>query len=183
MRHNYSTSSWVPWPSGLVFAFFANPQNLPLLSPPPRKTRIEEMKIVPPPPLPPAADAMRGFHSIAAGIGSTITVSFRPFRFAPIRMPWEARIVEFAWNKHFCDEQVRGPFKSWQHFHRVREQTQNGVHGTLVTDQVEYEIPFGSAGEIARKVFIGRQLEQMFAWRQKRLSEILARTGNVFKSR
>jgi ligand-binding SRPBCC domain-containing protein len=183
MPHNYSTSSWVPHPSGLVFAFLANPQNLLLLSPPHQKARIEEMNIVAPPPVPAAADAMRGFRNVAAGMGSTITISLRPFRFLPKRVSWEVRIIEFAWNAHFCDEQLRGPFAAWQHFHRVKDQTQDGVRGTLITDQVEYTPPFALVGEMARVLFLRRQIEKTFAWRQKRLAEILARTSQVFKPR
>jgi ligand-binding SRPBCC domain-containing protein len=84
---------------------------------------------------------------------------------------------------HFCDEQVRGPFRSWQHFHRVKDQMQNGVRGSLLTDQVEYEIPFGFAGKMVHGLTLRHRIEKSFAWRHKRLAEILARTSQVFKSR
>ncbi|MBT9332943.1 SRPBCC family protein [Paracidobacterium acidisoli] len=183
MRHRYtwSTESWVPWPPALVFAFFANPQNLPLLSPPRQKMRIEEVKIVAPPPAPATADAMRGFHNVAAGVGSAITLSFRPSRISLKRTTWEARIAEFVWNQHLCDEQVRGPFAFWQHFHRVKEHAHQGAWGTLIIDQIAYELPLGPIGSLAHALFVRRRIEQMFAYRQKRLAEILARTGKVFQ--
>lgn len=42
MAQRFETRQWVPFPVELVFAFFANPSNLPHLMPPRLKTRIED---------------------------------------------------------------------------------------------------------------------------------------------
>jgi len=42
-----------------------------------------------------------------------------------------------------------------------------------VTDEIEYELPFGVLGRMADS-FVRRKLTQSFAYRQKRLPEILA---------
>ena len=167
------TSQWVPYPVELAFAFFANPHNLPHLMPPELAARIEDVRLQPPPPRPVAVDPARRFKSVAAGKGSEILVSFYPMRWFPQRLSWTARIVEFAWNSHFIDEQVHGPFASFRHRHGIVAQLRDGVEGTLVTDLVEYALPGGAFGLLAGRTF-HKQLEQSFAYRQKRLPEILA---------
>ncbi len=112
MTQRFETRQWVPFPVELVFAFFANPSNLPHLMPPKMKGRIEDVRLQPPPPRPVAADRARRFQSVAAGEGSEILISFCPVSWLPQRVSWMARITEFAWNSHFIDEQVRGPFKN-----------------------------------------------------------------------
>ena len=130
MVQRFETDQWVPFPVELVFAFFANPSNLPHLTPPDQKARIEDLRLQPPPPRPLVADPARRFRSIAAGEGSEILISFRPVRWIPQRVSWLARIVEFEWNSHFVDEQVRGPFKEFRHRHAVRAEIRDGVEGT-----------------------------------------------------
>ena len=173
MASHFETRQWVPYPVELVFAFFANPSNLPHLMPPVLETRVEDVRIVPPPPRPVAQEPARRFLSVAAGAGSEILISFYPFRYLPKRVSWLVRITEFEWNRHFCDEQVRGQFSFFRHRHLIRAETQEGQEGTLVTDAIEYELPFGPmryfGGPLAQ-----RYLERSFAYRHERLPEILA---------
>ena len=102
-----------------------------------------------------------------------MTISFRPFPFSPVRVPWDATISEFTWNDHFCDTQGRGPFAFWHHCHRISAQARGEVQGSLLRDEVEYELPLGPLGEIARKLFIERQFKSMFDFRHKRAAELL----------
>ncbi len=177
MRHELKTEQWVPYPVELVFAFFANPENLPPLMPRWQRARIEEAKFVAPPERPRDRLPLRSF---AAGTGSIITISFRPFPFSPVRLPWEALIAEFAWNDHFCDEQVRGPFAYWRHCHHVSEEQREGQAGTLVRDLVTYEMKFGAAGELAHSLAMRRQMQGLFAFRQRRLVALLPRLAERF---
>ena len=173
VAQRFETRQWVPFPVELVFAFFANPSNLPHLMPPAQKVRIEDIRMQPPPPRPVAADPSRRFRSVAAGTGSEILISFCPVRWLPQRVSWMARIVDFDWNSHFVDEQVRGPFRQFRHRHGVGGETREGVEGTLVEDVIEYESPAGAVGWLADGM-IRRRFEEAFAYRQKRLPEILA---------
>ena len=52
MVQRFETDQWVPFPVELVFAFFANPSNLPHLVPAKQKARIEDLRLQPPPPRP-----------------------------------------------------------------------------------------------------------------------------------
>lgn len=173
MTQRFVTCQWVPYPVELVFAFFANPTNLPHLMPGKLETKIEDARIQPPPTRPVAADPARRFRSVAAGEGSEILISFFPIPWIPRRVSWMARITEFVWNSHFCDEQVRGPFASFRHRHGIQAEVRDGVEGTLVSDAIEFELPYGVLGRVAG-VFVKRNLAKSFAQRQKRLPEILA---------
>ena len=155
----------------MVFAFFANPENLPRLMPAWQKARIEEAMFVAPPPS--QQGAGRRFPGVAAGQGTKMTISFKPFPFSPVRLPWDAEITEFAWNDHFCDVQHRGPFAYWKHCHRLERQQNDEREGTLLRDQVEYDLPFGPIGDIANALFVRRQMAATFAYRQKRTAELL----------
>lgn len=173
MRHSFSSNQWVPFPVELVFAFFANPANLPHLLPAWQHARIERSRLVAPPPRPLIADPALRFQSLAAGAGSELVLSFRPMRGLPLRAHWLARITEFTWMSHFTDEQIAGPFAWWRHRHGVMRQPREDVDGTLVTDDIEYEPPLGSLGELAHGPFVRPRLEALFSHRTKRLEEIL----------
>jgi ligand-binding SRPBCC domain-containing protein len=170
MRHSYHTEQWLPLPIDRVFAFFADPANLPRLMRPWQMARIDNARIVPPPEAP--ADAR------IASTGSHLTLSFRPIKRLPFRMKWHAAISEFVWNGHFCDRQIKGPFAYWSHCHYVSRASRNGIDGTLVADDLEYEVPFGFAGHLAHRFLIRRQIESTFAVRQQRLLQILPPTAN-----
>ena len=172
MRHTFHAEQFLPWPIELVFAFFANPENLPRLMPGWQKARIEEASFAPPPPRP-AGSRGPVLRGVVAGAGTQMTISFRPVPFSPIRVPWDAEITEFEWNDHFCDVQHRGPFAFWRHCHRLRAETRDGMAGTLLRDEVEYEMPLGPVGELMQRIGGDWQFRKMFAFRQKRTAELL----------
>ena len=155
MPHTFRAEQWLPYPIELVFAFFSNPENLPRLMPAWQKARIEEAAFAPPPPRPVAPDPALRFKTIAAGAGTRMTISFRPFPYSPLRIPWEAEISEFVWNDHFCDIQLkRGPFTSWRHCHQLRPEScpqpsGNTIPGTRLRDDVHYILPLGRLGTLA----------------------------------
>jgi ligand-binding SRPBCC domain-containing protein len=173
MAQKFEVSQWVPFRLELVFAFFANPSDLPLLMPPKLETRIEESKLVAPkvsrPPVPPLVGKL---PSIAAGAGSEILISFYPFAWPRMRVKSKVRITEFEWNSHFCDEQILGPFARFDHRHSIVAEKREGVPGTLVTDTIEYSLPFGIVGSLGNGI-VRRKLEETFAHRQERLPEVL----------
>lgn len=179
MRFSYHTEQWVPYPVEQVFDFFAIPANLPHLMPAGQAPRIDAASIVPPPPASSRPETASGSNS-AAGIGSRLTLSFLPFPHAPFRVRWEAEIIEFTWDEHFCDRQLKGPFAYWKHCHYVWPLTQQGIQGTAIADDLEYELPFGVAGTIANRIFVRRQIERTFAFRQGQLTRIMAAVTKTF---
>jgi ligand-binding SRPBCC domain-containing protein len=173
MPHRLEVRQWVPFPVELTFAFFANPSNLPHVMPPLLQTRIEDARLTAPPPRPIHPDPRRRFLSVAAGVGSEILISFQPIAWVPGRLSWMSRITEFQWNSHFCDEQARGPFQSFRHRHGIAAEVRDGVEGTLVSDEIDFTLPYGAAGWLAGRLVL-RSLARSLAHRQKRLPEILA---------
>ena len=173
MAFQFIAEQWVPYPLNLVFAFFANPENLPRLMPRWQSVRIEEAMFAPPPPRP---AGVRAFPGIVAGSGSRLTLSARPVPFSPLRAPWEALIQDFRWNQGFCDVQLRGPFRSWKHCHSVHERVaHDGRPGTLIRDEVKYELPLGRLSVFADKLAAKNGLAYAFTYRHKRTLELLAR--------
>jgi ligand-binding SRPBCC domain-containing protein len=180
MRHSFQTAQWVPYPITQVFAFFADPENLPRLMPGWQRARVEKQTLVAPPDAappeaaPPEADCHpMHFTRPVAGIGSAISILFRPFPLSPILMRWDARIVEFEWDDHFCDEQAQGPFAYWRHCHRVFNETQDRIQGTRIVDDLVYELPLGIFSEPAHALIVRRQITAIFRHRQQRLLELL----------
>jgi len=171
VTHLVQFEQWVPAPLERVFLFFANPDNLPQIMPPQTGTRLVGMKLAPPPGITESATIRQ--REPLAGAGSEITTSFRMVPFLPFRAQWTALITEFEWNHHFADIQKRGPFRSFQHRHELTEETRGQVRGTVVRDVIEYEVGFGWLGELARKLFIDRQLQRTFEYRQQAQEKLL----------
>ena len=182
MRYRFKTQQWIPYPIELVFAFFANPHNLPSLMLDWQKLRLEEATIVPPPPRPLALDPTHRLHTVAAGDNSCLTFSLRPLPYSPVRIPWEARITGFTWNESFADVAIRSPFRFWEHLHTFETETRANaagvlVQGTLVKDDLEYALPGKGEGSwydrLFQTHFIHPMVKRLFSERQKKLVRIL----------
>lgn len=170
MRHRLQMHQWVPYRLEDCFDFFANPQNLPPLMPAWKQARIDSAALASPPPAPEGRQAP--WHQ-PAGAGSQMMISFRPVPLLPLRMKWDARIVEFGWDDHFCDEQATGPFAYWRHCHHIHAEERDGVAGTSVTDDVTYAFPFGPLGDIANALGGAAQVRSIFQFRQRQLLRLL----------
>ena len=170
MRHHYQTDQQLPHPLTTVFAFFADPANLPRLMPNWQRARIDNATYIPPPPPP---YPFPGSEKITAGTGTRLTITIRPIPFSPIRVPWDAQIEDFRWLHGFCDVQLRGPFKYWRHCHTLSPTPT----GTLLHDAVEYELPLAPLSNLANKLFIHRQLAATFRFRHQRTLDLLSTEG------
>jgi ligand-binding SRPBCC domain-containing protein len=168
MGYSHHTEQWLPCPVEAVFAFFADPDNIPALLPARQQVRIEELSLVPP------LDSANPGTTTHAGNGSRLTLSFRPFLYCPLRLHWEAEVTEFSWNSRFCYRQVRGPFTRWCHYHRLRSVDRQGMDMTLIVEHAEYELPLGFLGRLAHRLFLRRQIEDMFSFRQSQLAQVFA---------
>jgi ligand-binding SRPBCC domain-containing protein len=131
-----------------VFAFFADPRNLARVTPPALRLRLLAE------PAPMVAGSVYDFALAWLGV--------------PLR--WRAFIREFDPPYRFVDVQVRGPYARWEHRHRFLE-----AHGgTWVEDRVTYRLPLGPLGHAAHALVVRRQLAALWAYRDRRLAELLA---------
>lgn len=126
--------------------------------------RFEESTIVPPPGL-----SSTNF----AGAGSRFVASYRAVPFLPIRIHSEAQIVGFGMNDFFEDVQGEGPFRSWHHRHEFASEARNGISGTRLRDEIEYEIGFGVLDGLINRLFIAPQMRRTFAYRQRAIERLL----------
>jgi ligand-binding SRPBCC domain-containing protein len=173
MERQIEVSQWVPYRVELVFAFFADPANSPLLLPPQLETKIEDLQLEPPPALKAVPELVRNLPGNVAGAGSEILVSFQPFSWPRLRMRSRLRITKFAWNSHFCDEQIQGPFHTFRHFHTMNPEVRKNVNGTRVTDTIDYALP-GRLVELLGGRLVRKRLNEALAYRQERLLEALS---------
>ena len=98
--------------------------------------------------------------------GQHITYTVRPIFGIPLR--WVTLITEAEAPFHFTDTQESGPYALWRHTHTFSPT----ATGTLMNDHVEYAMPLGILGELAHRIFVKRQLEGIFNYREKVLHEL-----------
>ena len=141
MRHVLEREQKIERPRPEVFAFFAEAANLERLTPGSMHFRI--LTSLP----------------IAMGPGTVIDYQIALYG---VRFEWRTLIEEFEPESRFVDVQTKGPYRYWQHLHLFEEVP----GGTVIRDRVEYEVPFGPLGEVARALFVGRQLRRIFDYRR-----------------
>lgn len=168
MRHHFETEAWLPYPVERVFGLFSNPENLPKIMPAWQKTHIESAKLTTP-----VAEEMPHVPHTIAGAGSELYVTFRPLPFLPLRIGWRVLISEFVYPSHFCDTQLSGPFRYWRHCHRMKRELRSGLEGTVVRDEVEYELPLAVLSDLVSGL-AQVNLAGVFRYRQREALRILA---------
>ncbi len=178
---------WVSAELARVFAFFSDPYNLPRIMPAQMGARIESVEVVPRRAEGEGVVVQSGPESESLGMNSVgmgsvvgggdfnllIRITFLYVPLLPLRGRWVAEIYDHAIPWYFTDRQRSGPMKSWRHRHSFRPETRNGIPGTVVRDEVEYELPFGVLGKLA-DVFFEPFLRLAFTSRQRHLEEIFS---------
>lgn len=109
--------------------------------------------------------------------GSRVTFEIRR---GPLKARWEALHRDFVDGVQFTDVQVAGPFRRWEHTHRV-EPAGDG-RSTLI-DVVDYALPFGPLGALAASLAGDRFFERLFAFRHRRIATDLDRHLGVGRGR
>lgn len=85
-----------------------------------------------------------------------------------IKTTWVTEITHVTPGSYFIDEQRVGPYALWHHQHFL----ESTPDGTLMTDIVTYQPPFGFLGSLANELLIKRKLNEIFAYRQKALNTL-----------
>lgn len=80
----------------------------------------------------------------------------------PIR--WLTRIEAWEPGRRFEDVQIRGPYRLWHHTHAFEP---DGAGGTVMRDAVRYALPAGPLGALAGRLFVCRDLDRIFAFRER----------------
>ena len=96
-----------------------------------------------------------------------LMISYKVSPLLGIKMNWLTEITQVKEPYYFVDEQRAGPYALWHHEHRLSP-TDRGV---LMTDLVTYRPPGGPLGDLARRMFIRKQLEGIFRYREEALGK------------
>ena len=140
----FDAELWLPRPRDEVFPFFSEARNLEMLTPPWLKFEV----------LTPSPVVMRP--------GTLIDYRIK-IHGVPIR--WQTEIIEWDPPHRFVDLQLSGPYTLWRHTHTFAERD----GGTLCRDEVRYRL---RGGAWMNWLFVRRDVERIFQYRQQRLLEI-----------
>ena len=83
----------------------------------------------------------------------------------------EHEITEFDPPRSFTEMQVRGPFQSWVHQHRVEP---DGNGGARLIERVDFKPPGGLLGMLLNEQAVRKMIETAMAFRRERLAELAA---------
>jgi ligand-binding SRPBCC domain-containing protein len=130
--------------------FFTSPLNLAKITPP-------EMNFI-------VTSDFKPTDKVYAGMIITYKVS----PLFGIKLNWMTEITQVKENQYFIDEQRFGPFALWHHQHHFKE-VKGGV---LMTDILNYAIPYGFIGRMANSLIVAKQVNEIFAYREKVIGEM-----------
>ena len=96
-----------------------------------------------------------------------LMISYRVRPVLGIPMNWLTEITHVVEPYYFVDEQRSGPYALWHHEHRLVP-TDRGVR---MSDLVTYRLPAGPLGSMAHGLFVKKQLERIFRYRELALEK------------
>ena len=143
------TTCFIPAELATVWTFFSNPANLNAITPPELKFEI-----------------LSDIENKEMHSGMIIRYNIRPLMNIP--MSWTTEITHCHDQQFFVDEQRFGPYAFWHHQHHFKA-VEGGVE---MTDIVHYAVGWGILGKIASWVYVDRQLQHIFDFRNIEIKKI-----------
>jgi ligand-binding SRPBCC domain-containing protein len=136
-----------------VFRWHAEPAALERLTPP-----WEHVEIIQPAP---------GIHD---GDRGALLLHWGAFK-----IRWDFEHHDYIEGRQFRDFQLSGPFRRWEHTHRMDPQ---GPDACILTDGIQYELPLGSIGNLFAGWFVRRKLVRLFEYRHRVTAEAMRARRN-----
>jgi ligand-binding SRPBCC domain-containing protein len=90
-----------------------------------------------------------------------LLISYKVSPFLGIKLNWLTEITHVKEKEYFVDEQRFGPYALWHHQHHFKEIS----GGVQMTDILTYAIPYGVFGRLSNKMFVQKQLKEIFDYR------------------
>ncbi len=149
--HQYKTELWLPVNIRRAWDFFSSPMNLSRITPPDLDFKVTTPEL-----------------SNRIYDGMLINYSVKPL--FGIEMKWTTQIVNVSEENYFTDKQLKGPYKLWEHTHYFEEK--NG--GVLMSDVVNYQLPFGIIGLLLHRLMVRSRIESIFKYRTNTLNKLFA---------
>jgi ligand-binding SRPBCC domain-containing protein len=98
--------------------------------------------------------------------GMIITYNISPL--LGIKINWMTEIIQAKDGEYFVDEQRFGPFALWHHQHHFKAIP----GGVLMTDILNYAIPYGIFGRLANTLFVENDVKGIFEYRTKAIEDL-----------
>lgn len=143
----FFTEVIIPSDLAKVFSFFSDAKNLEKITPPWLKFRV----------------LSQSTDKIGEGTEFEYSLKVRGF---PVQ--WRSQILKWKENERFVDQQLKGPYRKWEHLHLFKQHEK----GTLMIDQVDYALPFGTLGDVFGGWYVERDVRSIFEYRKKVILEI-----------
>ncbi len=155
MKHQLEYHTRINVPKDFAFHWHEQPGAFERLAPPWETLRIQER---------------------SGGIKDGGKLVFQVKTPAGIWMTWQAEHFDYKRNEQFCDRQVSGPFKSWEHRHVFSTDADGMCH---LSDRVEYSLPCEKLGSDISHPFIAGKIRSMFNYRTAATKNDIERIYNV----
>lgn len=135
----------IPAPVGLVFKHIADFNHLGFWLPPELQAEIS---------------------SLPKSIGEKSEIEARLARYG-ISLRMRVRLTEFLPEKSLVYRQVQGFFASWEHIQKLKA---HDPATTLLTDLVDFEMPFGIVGALIDDLFMRNEVRRILQYRQEQIA-------------
>lgn len=133
----------------MAWSFFSSAKNLALITPPEMEfkilTKLDDKEIYE---------------------GLLIDYTVKPVLGIPLN--WQTEIFKVDKPHSFADRQLKGPYKIWEHTHTFIQ----NENGTLMIDELKYQIPLGILGDLAHSIFVKKKVAEIFKFRERALEKI-----------
>jgi ligand-binding SRPBCC domain-containing protein len=143
----YKSKHFLPVDIVTAWNFFSNPKNLREITPVWLNFRI--------------------INKLPDKMYAGLKIKYKVSPVLGIPLTWITEITLVNEPYLFIDEQLKGPYKLWRHMHTF-EETNGGI---LMTDTVEYAVPFGKIFPFINNLFVSKKIEEIFTYRKKVLEE------------
>lgn len=147
--YRLTSRQFVARPIDEVFNFFAEPRNLARITP---------------------AGMSFEFLSDDFKMRAGLAIDYRLRPLGALATGWRTEITDYNPPHSFTDIQAKGPYRMWHHQHRFS----SVPGGTLVEDEVRYEMPFGPLGTVGHALLVRQELEKIFRYRGRIIESVFA---------
>lgn len=147
MQRRVIFEQWINKPRPEVFPFFAEVKNLEDITPPNLNFKV--------------------LNSSTDNIKQGTIINYK-LKIDGIPIRWQTLIKKWDPPHLFVDNQEKGPYKKWYHIHNFEDL----AGGTLMTDQVDLEIPLGIVGYSAAAWKVLSDVNKIFKFRNEIISNL-----------
>lgn len=137
------------------WGFFSNPDNLRIITPPSLGLEITS--------------------KFTGEIYEGMIITYNVSPFPGYSTTWVTEITHVNKPYYFTDEQKIGPYKLWHHQHLFKPE---GDDGTTAEDLIHYSVPYGPLGTFLNKIYIRKNLDNIFDYRFKVLKDLFLKKNS-----